>query len=53
MLVVPGDADSSYLMEKLLPSPTCGDPMPPIGAALSDTDIDTVRSWINGGALSD
>ncbi|MFP6626421.1 MAG: hypothetical protein VCA74_05095 [Deltaproteobacteria bacterium] len=49
---MPGDADSSYLMEKLLSSPTCGDPMP-IGAALSDTDIDTVRSWINGGALSD
>jgi hypothetical protein len=51
LLVVPGDADSSYLLEKIaIETPRQGDQMP-IGNALDPLDIEAVRQWIDGGAL--
>lgn len=51
--VVPGDADSSYLMAKLQGDADIeGDPMPPSGG-LTDAQIQSVRDWINAGALDD
>jgi hypothetical protein len=51
--VVPGDADSSYLMAKLNGDADIeGDPMPPSGG-LTDAQIQSVRDWINAGALDD
>lgn len=52
-LVVPGDPDASYLLEKLTASaPTAGDPMPP-GAPLPAAKLEMVRSWIEAGAADD
>ena len=50
ILVVPGDADSSYLIQKMEgASGIAGDAMPPSGAL--DTEItDRVRAWIDDGA---
>ncbi|MFP6626797.1 MAG: hypothetical protein VCA74_07065 [Deltaproteobacteria bacterium] len=51
VLVVAGDDASSFLMNKLdATSPLCGSRMP-LGATMSETDRDAIRSWINGGAL--
>ena len=45
-LVVPGDPELSFLLEKLTSSaPACGATMP-IGAPLSDAEIACVRGWI-------
>ncbi len=54
-LVVASDPDSSYLIEKVEQSaPTCGDQMPTSPfTALSAADIETIRSWISGGAVKD
>ncbi len=54
-LVAPGDADGSYLIDKLEDSPNMvsGSAMPP-GSSLLGTDPDAVagiRAWINEGAL--
>jgi len=46
--VVPGDAEGSELYQRLI---GVGNIMPPSGA-LSNTDIDLVRDWINQGALN-
>jgi len=47
--VVPGDADSSYVVMKLRGDDgISGDPMPPSGA--TDAQIDIMVGWINGGA---
>lgn len=52
VLVVPGDADASYLVWKLEGRPEIeGDPMPLTGPPLADADLDLVRRWIDGGAL--
>lgn len=51
-LVVPGDPDASYLMEKLTAMPAVGDPMPP-GAPLSSAKIEMIRGWIEAGAADD
>lgn len=51
--VVPGDPDGSYLYRKIAGGPYCGspsDPMPPTGALPAAT-IETIRLWIEGGAL--
>lgn len=51
ILVVPGDSDASYLIQKLEGSAgIIGDPMPP-GALLSPAVIESVRDWIDAGAL--
>jgi len=46
VLVVPGDAASSYLIDKLRGT-GCGAPMP-IGAALPDETIDCIAIWVDG-----
>jgi hypothetical protein len=51
ILVVPGDADGSYLIAKMEEADSIeGLPMPPAGPLDQDV-IDTVRAWIDGGAL--
>jgi hypothetical protein len=51
--VVPGDADASYVMEKLTETaPEQGEQMPPT-APIDDDRIELVRAWIEGGAPSD
>jgi hypothetical protein len=53
VLVEPGHPESSLLLEKLLPNPSCGFRMPNGGAALSDNQVEMVRSWIKAGAHDD
>lgn len=49
-LVIPGDADNSYLIQKMEGSSgITGDVMPPTGA-LDQATIDLVREWIDSGA---
>ena len=54
MLVAPGDPDNSYLYRKLLPTSQAsyfGLRMPRGRAALSNADIEKIRTWILEGAL--
>lgn len=56
-LVRPGSTEDSYLWHKLVDTHTeldggSGGAMPPVGP-LGDDDLETVRSWILGGALGD
>lgn len=47
--VVSGDPGSSYLINKLTGVGMCiGSQMPKADAALSASDIDTIRTWISG-----
>lgn len=47
--VVPGDADKSYLIDKLRNrNDIGGDPMPQFQAPLPEADIATIEAWING-----
>ncbi len=53
ILVVAGDADGSYLIEKMEGAEAItGDPMPPSGL-LDQATIDQIRDWIDRGAPSD
>ncbi len=45
-----GDADGSPLVDKLEPSPTHGSRMPLGRSPLSNTQIQTIRTWIDEGA---
>lgn len=45
ILVVPGDPAGSYLIEKLYPNPSCGDPMP-MAAPLPPALIACFEQWI-------
>ena len=48
ILVVAGDPDASYLLQKVLDTPgVCGLPMPVVGA-LSPSDVEVLRDWIIG-----
>jgi hypothetical protein len=49
-LVQPGDANNSYLINKLTGSGISGSQMPLGSPALSNTQINQVRAWINGMA---
>ena len=50
ILVVAGDAEQSYLIQKLEGAAgIVGDPMPPSGL-LDQARIDAVRAWIDAGA---
>lgn len=44
--VVPGDPDSSFLVEKVDGSPECGLPMPMSEQPLSQRELACVRSWV-------
>ena len=50
--VVPGDADASLLFQRLTTDEVIGR-MPPVstGRALSDTEVETVRRWIDDLSL--
>jgi hypothetical protein len=51
--IVPGDTDSSYLLEKLLPNPrpTGSKQMPPPPTPpLTDDQMNTIRTWVMEGA---
>lgn len=51
-LVIPGDADNSYLIHKLEGAAgIVGGLMPP-SSPISNEAMDRVRSWINAGALA-
>jgi hypothetical protein len=52
-LVTPGHPETSLLLQKLGPTPPCGSRMPVGGAALSDAQMELIRSWIAAGALND
>lgn len=48
--VNPGDANNSYLIQKLEGTAASGSQMPLGGSPLSQTTIDAVRGWIDAGA---
>ena len=50
VLVSPGNAAGSYLLDKLQGDASCGAPMPLGGAPLSATAINCVADWIDGMA---
>jgi len=51
-LVVPGDADSSLLFQKVSSNnPPVGATMPLFGKALSSEELGLLRDWIDQGAL--
>jgi len=50
--VEPGKPTDSYLIHKTMGVQVCsGNSMPPVGAKLSNTQIQTISDWICGGAL--
>lgn len=48
--IVPGKADSSIIIKKLLSPPPFGQRMPQGGSALPDSTTNIIRGWINQGA---
>jgi hypothetical protein len=48
-VIIPGDAQNSLLVQKLLGTATQGGIMPPAGK-LPDSIIQTIVDWINAGA---
>jgi len=48
--VVPGNADSSLLLQVILPQRSSGVRMPPEGSQLSESAVNAIRAWINEGA---
>ncbi len=48
--IVPGNADSSNLVRKLLSPPPFGSRMPLGGTPLPDASVGLIRAWINEGA---
>jgi Planctomycete cytochrome C len=50
--IVPGKADSSNLVRKLLTPPPFGERMPFGGAPLPDATIGVIRNWVNQGAAN-
>jgi mono/diheme cytochrome c family protein len=51
-IIVVGDADASGLVDKIEPNPQEGRRMPNDGNFLSGNEIQTIRAWINEGALN-
>jgi hypothetical protein len=54
--VVPGQPSESYLMDKLLGTQLCDDPIGPtkkmpLNSSIPDSDIEKIANWICGGAL--
>jgi hypothetical protein len=50
VLVVPGDAEASYLVAKLEGRAEVGDAMPPGGEGLDEESLDRIWAWIEAGA---
>lgn len=50
-VIVAGNADASGLVDKIEPNPQHGSRMPTNGS-LTNTEIQTIRTWINEGALN-
>ena len=51
--VKPGDPTNSYLLQKLKGVEMCsGGQMPAIGTAFTDTQLQTISTWISQGALN-
>jgi mono/diheme cytochrome c family protein len=50
--VIAGDADASPLYQLLL-GPVGSVPKMPIGSSLSETQINTIKTWIDNGATND
>jgi hypothetical protein len=50
LIVQPGDASGSPLVDKIEPNPDIGSRMPENGNYLSEDRIDQIRQWINDGA---
>lgn len=48
-VITPGDPDNSYLVERI--EGTIPPQMPLVGAPLSSDQINTIRQWIDEGAL--
>lgn len=48
--VAPGDANASYLVQKLEGTAAVGQTMPAGGSPLDPATIDVIRTWINNGA---
>lgn len=52
ILVIPGDADGSYIVKKLEGAPgIVDDPMPPPLGGFDPRKLDELRAWIDAGAL--
>ena len=53
--ITPGKPDSSYLYQKIIASPSIpvGTRMPAIGTYLTETQINTIKTWIQNGAHND
>ena len=49
-VVIPGDSESSIIVQKLGSSPPFGDQMPKGAASLSATKIELITTWIDAGA---
>jgi len=50
--VLPGDSGLSFVFNKISePAPFCGQRMPLLGAPLEDAEQQTIRDWIDQGAL--
>lgn len=51
-LVIPGDAENSLLFQKIDSTrPPVGTRMPQLAAPLTEDQIETIKDWINQGAL--
>ena len=51
-IVIPGDANASGLVDKIEANPRFGARIPTRGPFLSGNEIETIRAWINEGALN-
>ncbi len=50
--IIPGNATSSPLVEKVRPNPTKGSQMPLTGSKLDAKQVAIIEAWINQGALN-
>ncbi len=50
--IIPGNAGSSPLIEKIRPNPTKGSQMPLTGSKLDAKQVAIIEAWINQGALN-
>ncbi len=50
--IIPGEANSSPLVNKIRPNPTNGSQMPLTGSKLNVSQVAKIEAWINQGALN-